>query len=115
MPTKHERLCLAGIAHERSSIYGNIRTSAKRPEWNQDKSSIEPYQKADYLFSGAHVGVPSVFPHKRGIGDTGAALIMVGAMLPFFFWQCMKRRFPGREDFILHAPAEGTHAGNQTV
>ena len=32
--------------------YGNIRTSAKRPEWNQDKSGVEPHQKADYLLFG---------------------------------------------------------------
>lgn len=86
MPTKHRRLCLAGIAHERSKIYGNFSTSAKRPEWNQDKSSIEPYQKADYLFSGAAlVGVPLYFLTKGVLGTQGAAIIMVGAMLPFFF------------------------------
>ena len=52
--------------------YGNIRTSAKRPEWNQDKSSVEPYQKADYLlFRRCPCGYPFIFPYQRGIGDTG--------------------------------------------
>ena len=72
MPTSTERLCLAGIAHERSKIYGNFSTSAKRPEWNQDKSGIEPYQKADYLFfRSCPCGCSFIFPHKRGIRHTG--------------------------------------------
>ena len=51
---------------------GNIRTSAERPEWNQDKSGVEPYQKADYLFfRRSACGHTLILPYQRGIGDTG--------------------------------------------
>ena len=52
--------------------YGNFSTSAERPEWNQDKSCIEPYQKADYLFfRRCPCGRSLILPYKRGIGDAG--------------------------------------------
>ena len=81
------------------------------------KVALNLIKRQIICFSGAAlVGVPLYFLTKGVLGTQGAALIMVGAMLPFFFLAMYeKRRFPGREDFILHAPAEGTHAGNQTV
>ena len=37
------------------------------------------------------VGIPFYIFTKDIIGTQASALIMVAVMLPFFFWQCMKR------------------------
>ena len=68
--------------HTKGADYGNISTSAKRPEWHQNKSSIKPYHKT---------GVPLYFLTKGVLGTQAAALIMVGVMLPFFFLAMYER------------------------
>ena len=58
-------------------------------------------------FSGAAVtGIPLYFLTKGLIGTSAASLLMMGAMLPFFFFAMYEKN---------GFPAEDTHAGNQTV
>ena len=70
----------------------------KRPEWNQDKSSIEPYQKADYLFFGScPCGCSLIFPHKRGIRHTGGGDYHGGCNAIFFLAMYEKDGFPAEK------------------
>lgn len=67
-------------------------------------------------FSGAAVaGIPLYFLTKGLIGTSAASLLMMGAMLPFFFLRCMRKRVSGGEDFVFYAPAEDTHTGHKTI
>lgn len=68
-------------------------------------------------FSGAAVaGIPLYFLTKGLIGTSAASLLMMGAMLPFFFFAMYeKKRISGREDFVFYAPAEDTHTGHKTI
>lgn len=65
--------------------------------------------------SAAAVGIPFYLVTKGVLGTQASAIIMVALMLPFFFWQCMKRRLPGREDFVLYGAAEAAHAGDTSL
>lgn len=92
---------MAGIAHERSKIYGNFSTSAKRPEWNQDKSSIEPYQKADYLlFRSCPCGCSFIFPHKRGIRHTGGSAYHGGRNAAILLFKELSESGKSVKDYI---------------
>lgn len=76
---------------EKEADYGNFSTSAERPKWNQDKSSVEPYQKADYLlFWRSTCGSAFIFLYQRGIGDTGGGAYHGGRNAAILFWQCSK-------------------------
>lgn len=49
-------------------------------------------------FSGAAVaGIPLYFLTKGLIGTSAASLLMMGAMLPFFFLRCMRKRVPAEK------------------
>ena len=53
-------------------------------------------------FSGAAVtGIPLYFLTKGWIGTSAASLLMMGAMLPFFFLQCMRKTAFRRRRFCI--------------
>lgn len=58
-------------------------------------------------FSGAAVaGIPLYFLTKGLIGTSAASLLMMGAMLPFFFFAMYEKN---------GFPAEDTHTGHKTI
>lgn len=67
-------------------------------------------------FSGAAVtGIPLYFLTKGLIGTSAASLLMMGAMLPFFFFAMYEKNGFRGEDFVFYAPAEDTHTGHKTI
>lgn len=64
-------------------------------------------------FSGAAVaGIPLYFLTKGLIGTSAASLLMMGAMLPFFFLQCMRKTgFRRRRFYILCSGRRYSHRG----
>lgn len=67
-------------------------------------------------FSGAAVaGIPLYFLTKGLIGTSAASLLMMGAMLPFFFFAMYEKTGSGGEDCVFYAPAEDTHTGHKTI
>ena len=72
-------------------------------------------------FSGAAVtGIPLYFLTKGWIGTSAASLLMMGAMLPFFFLQCMRKTASRRRRFYTscsgrrYSRRESDHIGQKT-
>ena len=68
-------------------------------------------------FSGAAItGVPLYFLTKGVLGTQAAALIMVGVMLPFFFFAMYEKGWiSSRENIASHYPAEIFKTWNQVL
>ncbi len=86
MPTEHGGAALGGHCKRKERDMAISVAVPKDLSGIRTKVALNLTQRQIVCFSGAAVaGVPLYFITKGALGTQAAALIMVGAMLPFFF------------------------------